>query len=96
MRKVTIRYEGPVGGRQENEVLLSRHDTVQVLVVIFVHCNTWECQTAVRLPACLILGMNAATFAITRHILFCPIACHDCFLCAVCILRTTGYVTHLK
>lgn len=34
---VTVGDEGPVGGRQQDEALLSRDDAVQVLVRILVH-----------------------------------------------------------
>lgn len=34
---VTIGDEGSVCGRQQDEVLLSRNHTVQILIVIFVH-----------------------------------------------------------
>lgn len=34
---VTIGDGGSVCGRQQNEVLLSRNHTVQILIVIFVH-----------------------------------------------------------
>lgn len=37
---VTIRDEGPVSGRQQDEALLPGDDAVQVLVVVLVHWDS--------------------------------------------------------
>lgn len=39
---VTVGYEGSVCGRQQDEILFSRNNTVKILVVIFVH---WDKNT---------------------------------------------------
>lgn len=34
---VTVRDEGPICGRQQDEVFLSRDDAVEIFIVVLVH-----------------------------------------------------------
>lgn len=46
---VTIRDEGPVCGRQQDEVLLPRDDAVEVLVVVLVHWDSERISNKLRM-----------------------------------------------